>query len=109
MPLIPILATMEFWGITCDPNNFSALEIPLSESVARYVHEFRQDLKWADFDPSNLQHVSLAIFGKLGIPVPEQTKKIRTPNSRIFYYSTSKKVLDHIKDAHPFVHLIQVC
>jgi hypothetical protein len=108
MSLIPILAGMEFWGISCDPKQFSEIEIPLSESVARYLLEFRKILGWSEFDPANLQHVSVAIFDKLGIPVPEQTKRMKVPNSRIFYYSTSKKVLDQIKHVHPIINMIQV-
>lgn len=108
LPLIPVLAMMSFFGMKCDMLAIKSYEKPLKETTERITKESRLLLRWSEFDPTDLHHVSIALFDKLGLPVPEHTKRIRQPNSTISYYSTSKKVLQQLTKLHPLPEMLQV-
>ncbi len=96
MPLIPVLAQMEYTGIKAD---MELLE-QLAENMAFRIDRLEKTAKeqaGEDFNLKSPKQLGFILFEKLKLPV---IKKVKTG------YSTDVKVLEQLKGQHPLVDTI---
>lgn len=96
MPLVEVLASMEFEGFNVDQAELAQL----GEAVGTKLIEIEKDIYSYVEEPFNLnspKQLGEVLFDKLGLPHGKKTKT---------GYSTNVDVLDKLKDAHPIVPLI---
>lgn len=96
MPLVEVLASMEYEGFNIDQEELASL----TEAVAGKLVEIESDILGYVPEPFNLnspKQLGEVLFDKLGLPHGKKTKT---------GYSTNVDVLDKLKDAHPIVPLI---
>ncbi|MCS7237628.1 MAG: DNA polymerase I [Thermoguttaceae bacterium] len=93
MPLVSVLAEMEYTGVRVDPEVLARLERELSERLARLEAEIHT-LAGEVFNINSPKQLQQVLFEKLGLPV---IKKTATGPS------TDVEVLEELVDAHPVV------
>jgi len=97
IPLAFVLADMEITGIRIDCDFLREMGRELDtkiEILEDEIHEYAG----IDFNISSPKQLAEVLFVHLGIPYPKKTKSEN--------YSTSKEILDKIKDIHPIVPAI---
>lgn len=94
MPLIPVLADMEYTGILIDRTYLEELRQELKEKMDELEKEVfaLSGIKFNLMSPKQLADV---LFVQLGIPYP---KKVKNNN-----YSTNKEILDKLAPDYPIV------
>lgn len=98
MPLIPVLAEMEWTGVRVDVAELNALSRSLSERLRGMESEVYA-LAGYEFNLSSPYQVGEVLFGHLKLdPKAKRTKKGS--------YSTTEEVLEKYAHAHPIVELI---
>lgn len=95
MPLIRVLADMEFTGIKVDVEYLRDYSRRLKEEIVA-ARERAVKLVGRDFDPGSPQQVSIALFDWLALP--PQPGMVRGKNG---FYSTDDDVLKAYRKAHP--------
>ena len=96
MPLVEVLASMEYEGFNVDQTELDNL----NEAVTGKLIEIEAEINHFVDTPFNLnspKQLGEVLFEKLGLPHGKKTKT---------GYSTNVDVLDKLKDAHPIVPLI---
>lgn len=96
MPLVEVLAGIEFEGFFIDQTELESL----NQAVTQKIAEIEKDIYGYVQTPFNLnspKQLGEILFEKLGLPHGKKTKT---------GYSTSADVLEKLKTAHPIVSLI---
>lgn len=98
LPVIPVLARMEYRGIKLNPDYLKKMSVKLGDQISDIEQEI---YGFADFEfnissPSQLAEV---LYTKLNLP----TQFIKKTKSG---YSTAQSELDKLKDLHPIIDCI---
>lgn len=96
MPLIPVLADMEYEGFTVDQPALRAIGEELDAKLTRLTQEIHSDAG-EPFNINSPKQLGVILFEKLGLPSGKKTKT---------GYSTSQDVLDRLRYEHPIVDRI---
>lgn len=98
LPVIPVLARMEYDGILLDSNYLHAFEEQISDTISDLEQEI---YGYADeqFNIASPAQLAIILFDKLGLPT-QGIKKGKTG------YSTAANELDKLKHTHPIIALI---
>ncbi|MDD2284275.1 MAG: DNA polymerase I [Paludibacter sp.] len=98
MPLMRVLATMEFNGVRIDAEALKQSSVILTEEMLRLEKEIHL-LAGLEFNVSSPAQVGEILFDHLKLD--EKAKKTKTGQ-----YSTSEDILEKIKFKHPIVSMI---
>ncbi len=90
LPLVEVLASMEFQGIKIDRNILLDLEIEFREKIEQLTDEIH-NLSGMQFNINSPKQLSEVLFEKLGLPPVKRTKT---------GYSTDAGVLEELYDKH---------
>lgn len=93
MPLIPILAEMEWYGVRVDAPYLQELSAQLQAQMERVAQEIYA-LAGEEFNIGSPKQLGAVLFEKLGLPVVKKTKT---------GYSTDAEVLQTLAAQHPIV------
>ncbi len=93
MPLAPILAGMEWYGVRVDAPYLQELSAQLQEQMERVAQEIYA-LAGEEFNIGSPKQLGAVLFEKLGLPVVKKTKT---------GYSTDAEVLQTLAAQHPIV------
>lgn len=96
LPLIEVMASMEYEGMVCDRDELKTLGKIITEQVSEITKEIYR-LAGEEFNINSPAQLGPVLFEKLGLPAGKKTKR---------GYSTSAEVLEKIVDEHPIVPLI---
>ena len=99
MPLIYVLADMEFTGVSIDTEALKHIAFDLHEKLSIIEKEIYR-LAEEEFNINSPKKVGEILFDKLQIPA--KVKKTKTNKQ----YSTSEDLLQSIKDKHPIIPLL---
>jgi len=97
MPLISVLADMEITGIKVDGDYLEKVEVELKEQMDKLEKDIYA-LADCEFNIMSPMQLAKVLFENLGIKYPKKVKDNK--------YSTSKDILDKIKDLHPIVNKV---
>jgi DNA polymerase-1 len=98
MPLVPILADMEYTGVKLDTKALDEVRLTFNERMLQLEKEI-YELAGQEFNISSPRQVGDILFGKLQII--EKAKKTKTGQ-----YQTSEEVLQQLSSKHPIVEKI---
>lgn len=96
MPLIEVLAEMQYIGVYADRKEI----FKFGESLKSNLEELRIDiykLSGEEFNINSTQQLGNVLFEKLGLPAVKKTKT---------GYSTDNDVLEKLRDKHPIIEKI---
>ncbi len=96
LPLIEVLANMEYEGFTVDVARLTEL----GEEFDKRIQDLKKniyDLSGEEFNINSPKQLAEILFEKLGLPVIKKTKT---------GYSTNAEVLDKLKGKHPIIEKI---
>jgi len=93
LPLVPVLADMEWHGIRVDTAQLEALSAEFSEKLAELERNIWQEAG-EEFNINSPQQLSAVLFEKMGLPAPRGR---RTTTG----YSTAVDVLRDLSKEHP--------
>jgi DNA polymerase-1 len=91
LPLVPVLARIECWGIRLDCDLLRQLGNEVARTIATLEHEIHEAVG-TPFNISSPKQLAEVLFGKLGLPVVRKTKT--GP-------STDADVLEELATLHP--------
>jgi DNA polymerase-1 len=100
MPLVTVLADMEWNGISLDVPFLQAMGIELSQRLAEIEKQVYASVGYA-FNLNSTQQLSKVLFETLRLDPPDRKKKTASG-----HYSTSADVLEELSGKHPVVDLI---
>jgi len=100
MPLIPVLADMEYIGIAVDKDFFKAFSDELSVRIKEITKEMYEIVGYS-FNLNSTQQLSKVLFDTLGLTAPDSSNKTKSGN-----YSTAASVLEEMRDQHIVVELL---
>src|SRR3989338_7060234 len=100
MPLVPILARMELWGVKVDTKKLSDLSSLLEKEKDKLQKKI-YGLSGEEFNIDSPQQLSKILFEKLAIAKTNKTKKTKTG-----LLTTRADALEQMREAHPIVPLI---
>jgi len=100
MPLVPILARMELWGVKVDTKKLSDLSLLLEKEKDKLQKKI-YGLVGEEFNIDSPQQLSKILFEKLAIAKTNKTKKTKTG-----LLTTRAEALEQMREAHPIVPLI---
>jgi DNA polymerase-1 len=96
MPLVSVLAQMEFWGIRIDPKPLQSLGREF-EAEKTTLQESIYELTGSRFNINSPKQLAEVLFERLKLPVIRRTKT---------GCSTDEEVLNKLKKAHPAAALL---
>ncbi len=96
MPLVEVLAHMEFWGVRVDLEKLAELSREFDEKLRDLTKEIHS-LAGIPFNINSSKQLAHILFEKLGLPPVRKTKT---------GYSTDMEVLETLRGEHPIVDLI---
>lgn len=96
MPLVKVLAEMQFNGMYVDKEELVKFGDNLKEGLKQLTNEI-YELCGEEFNINSTQQLGVILFEKLGLPVYKKTKK---------GYSTDVDILEKLKDKHPVIEKI---
>lgn len=96
MPLLKVLAEMEFEGVLVDRSILDEYSQKLSTSVDNLIHEI-WELAGTEFNINSPKQLGEVLFEKLNLSVIKKTKS---------GYSTDADVLEKLKEEHPIIDKI---
>ena len=96
MPLVTVLAKMEYNGIRCDANILNDMRIELKEKIDKTSKEI-YDLCGEEFNIASPRQLGDMLFEKLGLP-----HGVKGPKA----YKTNAEVLEKLVGVHPVIELI---
>ena len=100
MPLVPVLAEMEWNGISLDASFLQSMNVTLSQRLAEIEKEIYSVVGYA-FNINSTQQLSRVLFETLRLDPPDRRKKTASG-----HYSTSADVLEELSGKHPVVDLV---
>jgi DNA polymerase I len=98
MPLVAVLADMEFEGVRVDPNALTELSATMEGDIARIEQDIYQ-LAGEHFNIGSPKQLGEVLFDKLRLV--EKPKKTKTGQ-----YATGEEILADLADLHPVVERI---
>lgn len=93
LPLVEVLANMEFLGFEVDKNELNKLSQEYDEEINSLTNDI-YDLAGAEFNINSPKQIGEVLFEKLNLPVIKRTKT---------GYSTNVEVLEALMDKHPII------
>lgn len=96
LPLVSILAEMEYTGVRCDGSVLRGIGDDINDKIIELKKEI-YELCGEEFNINSTNQLGSVLFEKLGLPAGKKTKK---------GYSTSADVLEKLKDENPVIPLI---
>lgn len=96
VPLVQVLADMEYIGVGVDKNELQGLHDSL-ETEARELREKIVELAGEDFNVNSAKQLQVILFEKLGLTPGRKTKT---------GYSTNAATLEKLRGDHPIVELL---
>ena len=96
MPLLKVLAEMEFTGVLVDKEMLQEYSVELNKNVQELSDEI-MDLADEDFNINSPKQLGKILFEKLNLTVIRETKN---------GYSTDADVLEKLRDEHPIIDKI---
>ena len=96
MPLVRVLAEMEYKGVLVDKKMLEEYSLSLGKKVDALVKEIC-DLAGEDFNVNSTKQLGVILFEKLGLPVIKKTKS---------GYSTDVDALEKLKNEHSIIEKI---
>lgn len=100
MPLVPILADMEWEGISLDAPFFTAMSKDLNTRLVEIEKQITALVGYS-FNINSTQQLSKVLFESLRLEPPDRRKKTASG-----HYSTSADVLEELRGKHPVVDLV---
>jgi len=94
MPLIPVIASMEMWGIGLDEEYLQKMSQRLDRRMQELEASIYQEVG-EEFNLNSPKQLSEALFSTLGLEPPDRTNKTSSG-----YYSTAADVLEAMRSAH---------
>ena len=96
MPLVEVLADMEYEGIKVDKEKLNELGLQFKEIIKKLESEI-YEISGEKFNINSPKQLGVILFEKLGLPIIKKTKT---------GYSTNAEVLDKLKDQSPIINKI---
>lgn len=96
LPLLPVLAQMEFTGIAVDKAMLQAVTVEMTKQVAALEEQAREQAGEA-INIKSPKQLGVLLFEKLGLPIIKKTKT---------GYSTDVSVLEELAGKHPIIDTI---
>lgn len=96
LPLVEVLADMEYWGFKVDVEGLKAYSKELDARLVILENEIFM-LAGENFNINSPKQLGIVLFEKLGLPVQKKTKT---------GYSTDAEVLEYLADKHQIVERI---
>ena len=96
MPLVEVLADMEYEGVKVDKEKLNELGSQFKEIINKLESEI-YEISGEEFNINSPKQLGVILFEKLGLPVIKKTKT---------GYSTNAEVLDKLKDQSPIIDKI---
>ena len=96
MPLVEVLADMEYEGVKVDKEKLNELGSQFKEIIKKLESEIYK-ISGEEFNINSPKQLGEILFEKLGLPVIKKTKT---------GYSTNAEVLDKLKDQSPIIDKI---
>ena len=96
MPLVEVLADMEYEGIKVDKEKLNELGLQFKEIIKKLEIEI-YEISGEKFNINSPKQLGVILFEKLGLPIIKKTKT---------GYSTNAEVLDKLKDQSPIINKI---
>ena len=96
MPLVKVLAEMQYEGIYVDKEELISFGDELKEEIENIKQEI-YNLSGEEFNINSTQQLGVILFEKLKLPVYKKTKK---------GYSTDVDILEKLKPEHPVIEKI---
>ncbi len=96
MPLVTVLASMEFDGVKVDATILKEMETEMSERISVIEKEI-YELAGEEFNISSPKQLGVILFEKLELPFAKKTKT---------GYKTDVSILNKLADYHPIINRI---
>ena len=96
MPLLPVLAEMEYMGVRVDLGRIDELAREFGARIEAVTREI-YDLAGCAFNINSTHQLQEVLFGRLGLPAKHKTKT---------GYSTGAEALEELRTSHPIVEKI---
>ncbi len=96
LPLVEVLADMEFHGFKVDTDMLESYSLELSDKIETLICEI-YSLAGEEFNINSPKQLGIILFEKLYLPSSKKTKT---------GYSTSADVLESLEDKHPIISKI---
>lgn len=96
MPLVKVLAEMEYTGVLVDKKMLEDFSADFSKKVNQLMHNI-WDLAGEEFNINSPKQLGVVLFEKLKLPILKKTKS---------GYSTDADVLEKLKVSHPIIEKI---
>ena len=96
MPLISVLASMEYDGIKCDKNILDDMSKDMDNRISSLEKEI-YELAGEEFNISSPKQLGIILFDKLELPFAKKTKT---------GYKTDVSILNKLVDKHPIINKI---
>ena len=96
MPLISVLASMEYNGVRCDKEILDKMSIELEDRINSLEKEI-YELAGEEFNISSPKQLGVILFEKLELPFAKKTKT---------GYKTDVNILNKLVDKHPIINKI---
>ncbi|MBQ9297754.1 MAG: DNA polymerase I [Clostridia bacterium] len=96
MPLVPVLASMEYEGVYVDKQELIEFGKKLQEKIEELTNEIYK-LAGQEFNINSTKQLGEVLFEKLGLPVYKKTKT---------GYSTDVDILEKLRPEHPVIEKI---
>ena len=96
MPLMKVLAEMEYTGVLVDANMLKEYSVVLNKKVDELTKEI-WDLAQTEFNVNSPKQLGEVLFEKLNLPIIKKTKN---------GYSTDSEVLEKLAPEHPIIDKI---
>ena len=96
MPLVEVLADMEYEGVKVDVKKLNELGLQFKD-IIKTLEEEIYEISGEEFNINSPKQLGVILFEKLGLPVIKKTKT---------GYSTNAEVLDKLKEYNPIINKI---
>lgn len=96
LPLIKVLASMQYYGFKVDRQELDRLDLEFSGEIDDLVFKIHE-MAGRPFNVNSPKQLGQVLFEDLGLPVIKKTKT---------GYSTNAEVLDKLKDQHEIIGLV---
>jgi len=100
MPLVPVLADMEYIGIAVDKDFFKKFSDELSTRIEEITEQIYEIVGYT-FNLNSTQQLSKVLFEVLGLTPPDSSRKTKSGN-----FSTAASVLEEMRGQHIVVELL---
>jgi DNA polymerase I len=96
LPLVEVLADMEYWGFRIDTEGLRTLSVELESKISDLTSRIYY-LAGEEFNINSTKQLGVILFEKLGLPILKKTKT---------GYSTDAEVLEQLAERHDIVSSI---